>query len=125
MIRYEYVGRRGRREMTDWPLDVRQQRALNRQLDLLGAVDRSQAVGSVVHKVQGPGLYKIKVRGNVQLRPRLCFGPLEGEDEVVTLLQRVEKKGNKETPSAAAAAEQALNKIDEITENPTLRRALI
>ncbi len=110
--------------MTGWPLDHRQRRALNRKLDILRQVDRRQALRVVVFKVKGAGLYKIKVKGNVQLRPRLCFGPL-AEMEVVTLLQRVEKKGGQESPPGEESATRSLNKIREIIASPQLRRTEI
>lgn len=125
MIRYEYVDRRGRREMTDWPLGHRQRRALNRKLDILKQVDRRQALRVVVFKVKGPGLYKIKVTGNVQIRPRLCFGPLASEVEVVTLLQRVDKKDGQESPSKEASVALCEKKIREIRAEPERCRAEI
>lgn len=112
--------------MTDWPLDRRQRRALNRRLDQLRQVDHKQAIdGSLVVKIKGPGLYKTKVRGNLQLRPRLCFGPLDGEIEVITLLQRAQKKGNKPDPPRAESAARSLAKIAEIKADPQQCRTQI
>lgn len=111
--------------MTDWPLDHRQRQALNRKLDILKLVDRRQALRAVVFKVKGPGLYKIKIKGNVQLRPRLCFGPLDGEAEAVTMLQRLVKKGSKRMPSQSEAERLSMEKIREIKAEPAKFRTEI
>ncbi|MCP3963578.1 MAG: hypothetical protein GY719_37555 [bacterium] len=127
MIRYEYVGPRNRREMTDWPkLSPRDRRGLNFQLDILRQVDRRQALRRVVFKVKGSGLYKIKAKGDKQLRPRLCFGPLDSDDEeTVTFLQRVEKKDNREAPAAIQSAKLSHEKIRQVVADPRRRRAEI
>ncbi len=117
MIPYEYVDRRGAREMTDWPLDRRQRRALNRKIDFLRQVDWRQA-SAIVYKVKGAGIYKIKVKGNVQLRPRLCFGPADPKTEV-TFLVRVTKKDNKESPADASST--AIARVEEIRADPSRR----
>ncbi len=113
--------------MTDWPkLSPRDRRGLNFQLDILKRVDRRQALRRVVFKVKGPGLYKIKAKGDKQLRPRLCFGPLGSDsEEVVTLLQRVEKKDGREKPSSTESAARSLKKIQEIREDPERHRTEI
>ena len=85
MISFEFVDRRGAGVLTDWRLDARQRRALERKLRLLEHADRRLAEGSILYKTKTPGIWEVEIRGNVQLRPMACFGPL-GPDVEVTFL---------------------------------------
>lgn len=87
-------------------------------LDSLESVDKALAVGSILFKEKTPDIYKAKVKGNVQLRPRLCFGPQEPSTEV-TFLQRVSKKDGKENPPKAS--QKAAEKMPEVAEDPKRR----
>lgn len=97
VIPYEYVGRRGDRVVTDWPLEPDQLRRMKNLLIRLEQVDRDGAVGSIIFKKQVKGIYYAKINGRVALRPRLCIGP--NGDHRVTFLERVDKKDNQERPS--------------------------
>lgn len=97
MIPYEYVGRRGERLVTDWPLEAKQLRQVKNLLVRLEQADREVAVGSIVFKKKLKGVYYAKIDGQVALRPRLCIGP--GGDHRVTFLERVVKRGGQEEPS--------------------------
>jgi hypothetical protein len=108
VIPYEYVeyeDRDGRRVIierviSDWTREDRQRRALKTRLVMLLQADRNQAVGSLMFKTKEEGIYYAKIRGNVALRPRLCLGPKDTDNEV-TFLHRATEKDMIVTPRDA------------------------
>jgi len=130
VISYEYVDyiQQGSKRLitdrviTDWPPgEQRQRRALKVRLTMLAAVDRDQAVGSLIFKTATPGIYYAKIRGNVALRPRLCLGPKDGEKEI-TFLQRAMEINFKIIPSDAC--DRALTRMKAVQADDS-RRILI
>ncbi len=88
---------------------------------MLSKVDRNQAVGSLVFKTKTEGIYYAKIRGNVALRPRLCLGPQE-PDEEVTFLERATEISFKVLPKDADV--RAKIRMDEVVRDES-RRLLI
>jgi len=122
MITYEYVDRKGGRAMMDWPLEKRQRQGLRRKMRILRSLDREMVVGSVIFATKVTGIYRTKIRGNVQLRPRLCLGPPDPETEI-TFLERCEERGGKEHPPDVS--ERARRKLDEVADDPDHRRRVL
>lgn len=106
MIPYELVTRREGgatdRLLTDWRLEVRERTALTVMLAVLFQVDANQAVGSVIFKEKKSGIYYAKATGKIQLRPRLCRGPVRPNDEI-TFLVRAEERDDETIPADAEA----------------------
>ena len=106
------------------------------------------AVGTLIFKTGVSNIYYSKVNGSVALRPRCCIGPElsrreyqelsrarlaagesapperamfpAGKAEVLTYLERVEKKDNKERPLLKDS--KSSERLDEISENRGRRR---
>jgi len=105
--------------LTDWRLEARERAALNVMLAVLFQVDVNMAVGSVLYKEKQPGIYYAKATGKIQLRPRLCRGPMRPNDEV-TFLVRAEERGGDTIP--ADAADRAAGIMKEIAKDDSRRR---
>jgi hypothetical protein len=81
------------------PLSRRDRAALIQRLIQLMQMDRQVALD--VHLIAGPlrgggNLYKLKAKGDCQLRPHLCTGPKNHADEYTLLCGAVEKDGKLE-----------------------------
>jgi hypothetical protein len=95
---WDYVSTGGRNEIESWvaPLSKRDQGALVQRLIQLRQSDRQTALDSrlIAGPLRGQGnLYKLKARGDCQLRPHLCTGPRRHESEYTMLAGAVEKGG--------------------------------
>ncbi len=114
---YDYVNQHGLNEFNAWTLGLEKpQRAkLNEKIDKLAlygdALYPEMLAGSSV-----AGIQKLKVKGNVQLRPLLCKGPVNIQDEY-TLLIGAKEVGDKwvpkGAPSTAATKKQKLLKTQQ------------
>lgn len=98
---FEYTDARGVRVIKDWVLDSAVKARLNQRLDMLRRMGPEVPPGLV----SGPGIgghihiRKMKVKGNVQLRPMLCKGPGAGDE--FTFLERATERDGKIVPSSA------------------------
>jgi hypothetical protein len=143
VIPYEWVNGRSEPVLAGWGLELRQQRQLKALLIQLEGVDYEIAVGTLIFKKGASNIYYSKVNGNVALRPRCCIGPElsrqeyqdlsrariaagesapperamfpAGKAEVLTYLERVEKKDGKERPLLKDS--KSSERLDEILEN--------
>ena len=71
------------------------------------------------------GIYKMKIRGNkgwVQLRPLLCYGPFESDENVITLLLGAVEKDNVLLPKDHLERADQNRKV--LLNDPTRRRSL-
>jgi hypothetical protein len=126
VIPYEWVNGRGEPVLEGWGLESRQRRQLRALLIQLEGVDYEMAVGTLIFKKGASNIYYSKVNGNVALRPRCCIGPElsrqeyqelsrarlaagesapperamfpAGKAEVLTYLERVEKRTTRKDP---------------------------
>lgn len=121
---WDYVGRTGRNIIEEWakPLSCRDQGALLQRLILLRQRDRQVALDT--HLIAGPlrgqgNLYKLKAKGDCQLRPHLCTGPLYHEAEY-TLLAGAVEIGNKLDPPNVV--ERAINHREELRDRKAYDR---
>lgn len=117
---YDYVNQHGLNEFKEWTfgLEKPQRAKLNERIDKLAlygdALYPEMLAGSSV-----AGIQKLKVRGNVQLRPLLCKGPVNIQDEY-TLLMGAKEVGSKWVPKGAPST--AATKKAEVIKDPTKRR---
>ena len=128
---YEWIDERGRGVVSDWPkLQKAQRDRLEMKLDKLvnAEVDPvTRQANLPPQMLAGPGydgepfIYKLKARGNVQLRPMLCLGPFSNEDW--TILYPSIEKGNALIPSDAPQRAEVRRK--EILANKGRRRLLV
>lgn len=122
MILYEFVDQGGRGVITSWSLQVRQQAQLDQKLDVLRSVeDREQAEGSLIYGTGERSIFKVKVKGQVQLRPLLCYGPTRPRIEVTFLAQATEVGGELRPAGALSHAAAALETLRTISPMPRRR----
>lgn len=127
MIPYEWRDGRSAAVLTGWSLQPKQRTQLRALLILLESYDYEMANGTLIFKKGGtPDIYYSKINGNVALRPRCSLGPElshgeyeelrlarladgeppppdramtpAGRTEVMTYLERVDKRDQKERP---------------------------
>ena len=109
---FDYVNAKGENEFKQWTegLEKVQRAKLNEKLDKL------QLYGDGLHPhmltdTGTPGIQKLRVKGNVQLRPLLCKGPVQIDSEYTLLMGAKEVDGKwvpREAPSTADTLKQAV-----------------
>ncbi len=114
---WDYVGPTGRNEIESWtePLSKRDQGALLQRLIQLRQSDRKAALET--HLIAGPlrgqgNLYKLRARGDCQLRPHLCTGPVWHDAEYTLLAGAVEKDGKLRPASVDVEAVQRRKELE-------------
>lgn len=119
MILWEYVAPQKWGVLTGWELQSRERARLEAKLDQLAKADYETSK-MLVHSVRGYGrLRKIKVRAQkVQLRPLLCFGPIDGRTELTFLCGAYERNSQWEPANAREIASQ---RIVEVVNDPSTR----
>jgi hypothetical protein len=139
VIPYEWVNLRGDRVLGDWDLEGSQRRQLKALMLDLEKYDLRAAVNSIIFKTGVRDVYYSKINGTVALRPRCCIGPdlsprerrdlagrsapPDGVVEIVTYLERVSKKDNKEHPLLKDT--QASKRIVQVGTNRECRRRVV
>ena len=127
---YEFVDDAGHGVIEDWPrLQVAQRARLEAKVGKLrrAEVDRLGRVDLPPNLLAGPGIYgqsqiyKLKIHGNVALRPMLCLGPIDREAEWTILARAVERDNRLIPTNAADEAEERRNLI---LRDPNRRRLL-
>lgn len=95
---YDFLTSRGRNAILEWVKDERltsRDRAmLNQKLTRLSQIDYDLAVATKL--LCGPiykSIYKLKIHGDVMLRPMLCRGPFNNDEEYTLLLGAIETGG--------------------------------
>lgn len=109
-ILYDYVNPNGENEIKSWAegLQKIQRAKFNEKLDKL------KQHGDDLHPhmltdTGTPGIKKLRIKGNVQLRPLLCNGPINIDKEYTLLMGAKEIGGKwvpKEAPSIANSKKQ-------------------
>ena len=117
---YDYVNEGGKNEFKAWceNLQTKHRAKLNQKLDAL------IQYGDGLHPhmltdTNVPGIKKLRVQGNVKLRPLLCNGPVLVKSEY-TLLMGAKEIGDKWSPKKAP--ESALVKKEAVIADPAKRR---
>lgn len=119
---WDFLDARGKSVIQKWVKDDRLSKRdvaiLNQRLDRLQQVDFSLAremkfLAGPVHK----HIYKLRAKGDIQLRPMLCKGPINNETEY-TLLQGAVEKGGK---LPKGVQEQAEKNRQTVIDDPSRR----
>lgn len=116
---YDYVSPSGVNEIEKWmaSLQSRQLAKLEEQLDKLESLGVSELPNFPIPIERG--IYKLKVHGNVQLRPHLCRGPVDNDAEF-TLLVGAREVGGRLDPRNVL--DTAVARKLEVAGDPTHRR---
>ena len=91
---------------------------LNARLDML-MLHGDALFPEILTGTNTPGILKLRVKGNVQLRPMLCKGPVDIEREF-TLLLGAKEVGGELKPADADSTAGAIR--DEVRVSPATRR---
>ena len=117
---FDYCCPDGTNEFKAWTqeLQSKERGKLDAKLDML----HRMGIGLLPQVLTGtdvPGIFKLRAKGNVHLRPMLCQGPIEIDREFSFLIGAIEV-GGKLKPSNAA--EIAADRKEEIRQDPDNRR---
>jgi len=82
---------------------------LNAKLDML-ALKGTELFPHILTGTPTSGILKLRVKGNVQLRPMLCNGPINNDREFTLLIGAVERDSN----LVPSEADEKANKIKSI-----------
>jgi hypothetical protein len=118
---YDYVDENKKNDIKRWAENLQKdQRAkLNARLDMLRLLG-PDLFPQVLTGTPTPGILKLRIKGNVQLRPCLCRGPI-GASKQFTLLIGATERDSKLVPDHA---DQIANQRREIIIlNPNRRRS--
>lgn len=116
---FDYNDENGYNDFKEWTIMLQKvERAkLNAKLDMLEKLG-SDLFPQVLTGTDTAGILKLRIKGNVQLRPMLCKGPINSDKEFTLLI------GAKERDSCLIpknADKEADNRKKIITENPNRR----
>jgi len=116
---FDYIDKNGNNDIKAWTLELeKSQRAkLNAKLDMLERLG-PELFPHVLTDTRTPGIQKLRIKGNVQLRPMLCKGPINNENEF-TLLIGATERDSRLVPEKADEKANDRKKI--IIENPNRR----
>lgn len=117
---YDQLDRDGENVIAQWTreLESTQRKKLRAKLDMLAQAGPDLPTQLLSHTGVAH-IYKLRVTGNVQLRPMLCKGPIHNQSEFTLLLGAIEM-GNRLRP--VDAAEIAAGIREEIKGDPYNRR---
>ncbi|OHC61711.1 MAG: hypothetical protein A2040_12770 [Rhodocyclales bacterium GWA2_65_19] len=117
---FDYRAPSGQNDFKAWTktLQPAQRSKLNAKLDMLKMLGDA-LLPQVLTGTDTAGIYKLRVKGNVQLRPMLCSGPINVDREFTLLLGAVEVGGTLKPKNAAAIA---AGRKDEVRSDPDKRR---
>jgi hypothetical protein len=118
-ILFDYIDDDGNNEIKAWTLQLQKvQRAkLNAKLDMLQQLG-PDLFPQVLTDTPTPGIQKIRIKGNVQLRPMLCKGPINNETEFTLLIGAMERDS---CFVPAKADQKAKDRKEIILKNPKRR----
>ena len=116
---YDYVDGRGINVIADWTrgLQKPQRASLNVKLDLLASQGRDLPP-KLLSDTPSPHIKKIRINGSVALRPMLCKGPINNDDEFTLLVGAIEKDRKFVPPNALPTA---IARRTEVSIDPTRR----
>lgn len=116
---YDYVDKNGKNEFKAWTQSLQKtdRAKLNAKLDMLSKVGL-ELLPQVLTGTPTPSILKLRVQGNIQLRPMLCKGPVVADKEFTLLLGAKEVQSNLVPKNADKLAD--LNKF-EIKSDPARR----
>lgn len=117
---FDYCNHAGNNEFKAWTqsLQLVQRGKLNAKLDMLGMLGDG-LLPVILTGTDTPGILKLRIKGNVQLRPMLCKGPVDVDGEFSLLIGAIEV-GSKLKPLNADVI--AGERKEEIRRYPDNRR---
>ena len=100
-ILFDYIAVNGVNVFRQWSLNLqpKERSKLNAKLDQL-RINGEVLFPNILTGTDVPGILKLRVKGQVQLRPLLCFGPIKVETEF-TLLMGAKEVGDEVKPKKA------------------------
>lgn len=109
---YDYYNEREVNKIAEWTrsFQKRQRIGLRSKLDMLTQFGMD-LLPQLLAGTGVPHIYKLKVHGNIQLRPMLCRGPFNNDEEFTILLGAVEVNWVLEPQGAAELAAQIREEI--------------
>lgn len=117
---FDYRSPAGENEFKVWTqlLQPVQRGKLNAKLDMLGMLGAG-LFPEVLTGTDTPGILKLRIKGNVQLRPMLCKGPIDVDKEFSLLVGAIEVGGKLKPKNADVIAD---GRKEEIRRDPDNRR---
>lgn len=100
---YDYLDNRGVNDFASWSrtLETRDRAKLSQKLRMLEKVGSGLPPGLLAGPIKGYAhIYKMRINGQVALRPLLCKGPIHNDEEF-TLLKGASEKDRKLVPLGA------------------------
>jgi len=109
---FDYIDTRGRNDFKKWTesLQKPQRAKLKNRVDQL-AREGSNLFPEMLTGTDVPGVLKLRISGNVQLRPMLCKGPIDTDTEFTFLLGAIEVQGKLQPKKAAQIANDRKKEI--------------
>jgi hypothetical protein len=117
---FDYVSENGKNEFKTWTqgLEGAQRGKLNSKIRMLEQ-HGDGLFPELLTSTGAPGILKLRIKGNVQLRPMLCRGPVNTGAEY-TFLLGAKEVGGKLVPTGADQI--AAHNKDRVVANPENRR---
>ena len=117
---FDYCNSAGENEFNAWTQTLQpiQRGKLNAKLDMLKMLGAG-LFPEVLTGTDTPGILKLRIRGNVQLRPMLCKGPIDVDKEFSLLVGAIEVGGKLRPKHADVIAD---GRKEEIRRDPDNRR---
>ena len=109
---YDYVNNRGRNDFESWTksLEKRDRARLSAKLRMLETAGPDLPPQLLAGPIKGH-IYKLRINGQVALRPLLCKGPINKDKEFTLLMGAIEKDQKLEPRDAPNEAEIRRQKI--------------
>jgi hypothetical protein len=122
VILWEWVDARGRGAVSNYHLEESQRAKLDERLDRIEELESldSPEARAYIFPLSGR-LKKLKIRGNVALRPIVTRGPSDRAHELTFLLCTTERDGEL-VPSKRQVVKTGNERIDEILVSPERRQ---
>jgi hypothetical protein len=119
---YDYVDIHGRNIIPIWLIEDRISRRdkakLSQKLDALVRIEPELALHTKLVAKVSKGILKLRVHGEVQLRPMLCRGPIDDHGEYTLLAGAVETGGR----LPAGVMDTAFDRRQHVKQNPGKHR---
>lgn len=119
---YDFKNYHGENEFKAWTkgLQKKERAKLNAKLDLLEQHGRD-LFPRILTGTPTPGILKLRASGNVELRPMLCYGPIDIDSEFSLLFGATERDDEFDPPGAD---QSALERKELIQKDPDNRRCI-
>lgn len=115
---FDYCNPAGENEFKAWTqaLQPVQRGKLNAKLDMLKMLGDG-LLPVILTGTDTPGILKLRIKGNVQLRPMLCKGPIDVDEEFSLLVGAIEVGSKLKPPNADVIADERKKEIRKYPDN--------